>query len=178
LVHSIDGLPILRPLHRGFGACFKVLAMLSTPSWNAHTRLGWLTVFAWIINCAGPPAIISNIITALAAFNYETYQPKAWHTTLIMWGLILVPFVFNLWFRQLLNTFELLGGLLHISFFFASIITLAVLARRSTPDFVFNTLTTGQSGWTNPGVSWGLGLLTVTFAVSGAENGIHAHISN
>jgi choline transport protein len=43
------------------------------------------------------------------------------------------------------------------------------LARRSTPDFVFNTLTTGQSGWTNPGVSWGLGLLTVTFAVSGAE---------
>ena len=57
-------------------------------------------MFAWIINCAGPPAIISNIITALAVFNYETYQPKAWHTTLIMWGLILVPFVFNLWFRQ------------------------------------------------------------------------------
>jgi choline transport protein len=77
--------------------------------------------------------------------------------------------VFNLWFRQLLNTFELLGGLLHIIFFIASIITLVVLARRSTPDFVFNTLTTGQSGWTNPGVSWGLGLLTVTFAVSGAE---------
>jgi choline transport protein len=126
-------------------------------------------VFAWIINCAGPSAIISNIITALATFNYETYQPKAWHTTLIMWGLILVPFVFNLWFRQLLNTFELLGGLLHTIFFIASIITLAVLARRSTPDFVFNTLTTGQSGWTNPGVSWGLGLLTVTFAVSGAE---------
>ena len=98
--------------------------MLSTPGWNAHTRLGWLTVFAWIINCAGPPAIISNIITALAVFNYETYQPKAWHTTLIMWGLILVPFVFNLWFRQLLNTFELLGGLLHVIFFITSIITI------------------------------------------------------
>ena len=79
------------------------------------------------------------------------------------------PLCVNLWFRQLLNTFELLGGLLHIIFFIASIITLVVLAQRSTPDFVFNTLTTGQSGWTNPGVSWGLGLLTVTFAVSGAE---------
>ena len=146
--------------------CWRVL---SRPGRHAYMCLGWLTVFAWIINCAGPPAIISNIITALAAFNYATYQPKAWHTTLIMWGLILVPFVFNLWFRQLLNTFELLGGLLHIIFFIASIITLAVLAQRSTPDFVFNTLTTGQSGWTNAGVSWGLGLLTVTFAVSGAE---------
>jgi len=141
--------------------------MLSSYGWNAHESLGWLTVFAWVVNCAGPPAIISNIITALAVFNYETYQLKAWHITLIMWGLILVPFVFNLWFRQLLNSFELLGGLLHIIFFITSIITLVVLARRSTADFVFKTLTTGQVGWNNPGVCWGLGLLTVTFAVSG-----------
>jgi len=61
-----------------------------------------------------------------------------------------------LWFRQLLNTFELLGRLLHIVFFIASIITLAVLAQRSSLDFVFNTLTTGHSGWTNPGVGWAL----------------------
>jgi len=127
-----------------------------------------LTIFAWVNGAAGPPAIIANIITALAVFNYETYELKSWHTMLIMWGLILVPFMFNLWFRQLLNTFELVGGLLHIIFFISSIITLVVLARRSTADFVFNTLTTGQSGWNDPGVCWGLGLLTVTFAVSGA----------
>jgi hypothetical protein len=146
---------------------------MSSSGRNAHASLGWLTVFAWVVNCAGPPAIISNIITSLAVFNYSTYQPKAWHTTLIMWGLILVPFVFNLWFRQLLNIFELLGGLLHIIFFITSIITLVVLARRSTADFVFNTLTTGQSGWNNPGVCWGLGLLTVTFAVSGFDGVLH-----
>jgi len=156
-------------LRQGSGACFKVCSNDALIAWLECSRvsLGWLTVFAWVVNCAGPPAIISNIITALAVFNYDTYQLKAWHTTLIMWALILVPFVFNLWFRQLLNTLELLGGLLHIIFFITSIITLVVLARRSTPDFVFNTLTTGQSGWNNPGVCWGLGLLTVTFAVSG-----------
>ena len=168
-VRSIDGLPISHPLRLAFGVYFKVrYQRCSHCCFFAHTHLGWLTVFAWVVNCAGPPAIIANIITALAVFNYETYQLKSWHTMLIMWGLILVPFVFNLWFRQLLNTFELVGGLLHIIFFISSIITLVVLARRSTADFVFNTLTTGQSGWNNPGVSWGLGLLTVTFAVSGA----------
>jgi choline transport protein len=132
-------------------------------------RLGWLTVGAWTINTAGLPGIIANNIVGIALFHYENYQPKAWHKTLIMWGLIVIPFLCNLWFRQLLNTFELLGGIFHIIFFIASIITLAVLARRSTLDFVFNTLTTGQSGWTNPGVSWGLGLLTLTFAISGTQ---------
>jgi choline transport protein len=172
-VHSIDGLPTSHPLPRGSGDCFKVCGSDALIAWlelilRTDASLGWLTVFAWVVNCAGPPAIISNIITALAVFNYDTYELKTWHIMLIMWGLILVPFVFNLWFRQLLNAFELLGGLLHIIFFITSIITLIVLARRSTADFVFNTLTTGQSGWNNPGVCWGLGLLTVTFSVSGA----------
>ena len=130
-------------------------------------RLGWLTVGAWTINCAGVPAVIANTILGLAVFNYENYQPKAWHTTLIMWGLIVIPFVLNLFFRQLLTAFEILGGVCHIIFFIISILTLAVLARRSTPEFVFNTLTTGRSGWTDPGVSWGIGLLTLTFAISG-----------
>src|SRR5262249_4412239 len=86
----------------------------SLSGWNAHTRIGWLTVSAWTINCAGLPAIIANNIIGLALFHYENYQPKPWHTTLMMWGLIMVPFLFNLRFRQLLNTFELLGGICHI----------------------------------------------------------------
>jgi len=130
--------------------------------------LGWLTVGAWTIICAGNPAAIANTILGLAVFNYKNYQPRAWHTTLMMWGIIFIPFICNLWFRQLLNAFELLGGIFHLVFFISSIVTLAVTARRSTLSFVFGTLTTGQSGWTNPGVSWGIGLLTLTFAISGA----------
>ena len=129
--------------------------------------VGWLTVGAWTVVCAGTPGIVANLIIGVAIFNHDNYNPKPWHTTLLMWALIATPFLFNLWFKQLLNTVELLGGIFHIIFFIVSIITLAVLAQRSTVDFVFNTLTTGQSGWTNPGVCWGLGLLTLTFSISG-----------
>jgi choline transport protein len=107
------------------------------------------------------------MVTALATFNYDTYVPKPWHTTLIMWGFILVPVIFNFWFRKLINAIELLGGLFHFIFFIVSVITLIVSAQRSTPDFVFKTLTRGESGWDNPGVSFGLGLLTITYSVSG-----------
>jgi hypothetical protein len=46
---------------------------------SANTAPGWITIFAWVVNCAGPPAIIANMVTALATFNYETYVPKPWH---------------------------------------------------------------------------------------------------
>jgi choline transport protein len=84
-----------------------------------------------------------------------------------MWGLIIVPFVFNLWFKKLFNFVESLGGILHIVFFLCSMITLLALAKKSSSDYVFKTLTNDASGWENPGVAWGLGLLTITFSVNG-----------
>jgi len=88
---------------------------------------------------------------------------------LLMWAFIVGPAIFNFWFRKLVNAFELAGGVFHFIFFIVSIITLVVLAERSTPDFVFKTLTRGESGWNNPGVSFGLGLLTITYSVSGQQ---------
>lgn len=116
---------------------------------------------------ATPPALIANIVTALAIFNYDQYEPKNWHTTLIMWGLILVPVVFNVWRRRLLNPFEIMGGVFHVVFFITSVVTLIKMGRPSSSDYVFNTFTVGESGWSNRGVSWALGLLTITFSVSG-----------
>ena len=95
---------------------------------------------------------------------------------MIMWAFILIPLVFNLYFRKLLNTFETIGGILHVVFFIVTIITLAALAQRSTTDFVFKTLVTDVSGWTNPAVSFGIGLLTVVFPVAG-EIGVQLNFS-
>jgi len=109
-------------------------------------------------------------------FNNPNYNPASWHTAMIMWAFILIPLVFNLYFRKLLNTFETIGGILHVVFFIVTIITLAALAQRSTTDFVFKTLVTDVSGWTNPAVSFGIGLLTVVFPVAG-EIGVQLNFS-
>jgi hypothetical protein len=78
-----------------------------------------------------------------------------------MMAFILVPLHFNLYFRRVLNTLETIGSIVHVVFFIVTIITLSTLAEYSTTDYVFKTITTGISGWTNPGVSFGNGLLTV-----------------
>jgi amino acid transporter len=113
------------------------------------------------------------MITSLAIFNNEKYVPERWHTSLIMIAIMVVPFTFNLWFRKLLDAFEITGGILHICLFVVVIVVFVVFGPRSDPDFVFKTLTWEESGWNNKGVSWGLGLLSMTFSVTGADSVLH-----
>lgn len=128
---------------------------------------GWITVFAWLAASLGSPAINSQIITALVEFNYPGYVNRNWHTMLIMWPLIIIPFVLNLWVRKILNVWESVGGGLHFVAFFIYIAVLLALAKRSPNEFVWETLTVGQSGWENPALNFNLGLLTLTFSVCG-----------
>ena len=125
-----------------------------------------------MFNAAAGPATLANLVVGLVIFNNESYVPHRWHTAMLMWLFILIPYVFNFWFRKLLATLELIGGICHIVFFMINILTLAVLARRSTNDYVFKTLTHDVSGWTNPAVAWGIGLLTVVWPVSGNTSAI------
>ncbi|KAF2467217.1 amino acid transporter [Lindgomyces ingoldianus] len=145
------------------------------PKFNRFFGLmqGWITVFAWICSCTSNPALISNVVVGLAIFNNPEYTPQRWHVTLIMWAITIFPFLGNFWFRKLLNPLEAVGAICHVVFFIVSIITLVVLAQRSSVDFVFKTLTNDVSGWTNPAVAWGIGLLTVTYPLTGFDGVLH-----
>ena len=133
---------------------------------------GWVTVFAWITTTAASPAYLSNIVQGLVIFNYESYEPQRWHGTLIMWGFILMPVVWNFYFRKMLNTFEMIGGVCHAVFFLVSVITLLVLAQCSPANYVFGTLTHDLSGWTDPCIAWGIGLVTVAFPITSKPSGL------
>lgn len=139
------------------------------PKYNRFFGLmqGWITTFAWICSCTSNPALISNIIASLASFNNVEYVPQRWQSTLIMWALTTCPFIGNFWLPRFINMLETAGVICHVSFFFASIVTLAVLAEKSSVSYVFHTLTHDASGWKNPTVAWGLGLLTVTYPLTG-----------
>ncbi|KAK0109940.1 hypothetical protein ONS95_002607 [Cadophora gregata] len=133
----------------------------------------WITVWAWITATAASPAYLSNIVTSLVIFNYPEYEPKRWHGTLLMWGFVLIPVVWNLWCRKMLNTLEMIGGICHLLFFLVSIITLIVMADHSSPGFVFNNLWHEFSGWSNPGVAFSIGIITVTFPITAFDGVIH-----
>ena len=99
--------------------------------------------------------------------NSPTYVPERWHSTLLMWAFLTIPVLCNIWGRKLLKAVEITGGVLHIVFFIVTVTTLAVMARRSTAEFVFTESWFGASGWTSEGVQWCIGLLSITSVLTG-----------
>jgi choline transport protein len=81
-----------------------------------------------------------------------------------MWAATVVPFITNLWFRKIITPLEAFGAMCHVGLFSASIITLRVLGKHSTVEYVFHTLTN------DPAVAWGIGLLTMTYPLTGKPN--------
>ena len=83
-----------------------------------------------------------------------------------MWAFTAFSFAVNVWGIQILPLLQLFGGIFHVVFFIALSVPLILLAPRSTPDFVFKTVMS-EGGWQNDGISWCIGMLTVTYCFLG-----------
>lgn len=86
---------------------------------------------------------------------------------------MIVPVLINVFARKLLAPFETLGIIMHLSFLPIFIIVLVVLAPHSSPSFVFTDFIGDQSGWTNKGVIFSIGLLTSTYTFTGFDGPLH-----
>ena len=73
----------------------------------------------------------------------------------------------------MLAPFEIFGMICHVIFLPIYIVVLVCLAPRSSSSFVFTDFITDQSGWTNPGVVFSIGLLTATYTFTGLDGALH-----
>lgn len=98
--------------------------------------------------------------------NHPEYVPQRWHATLLMWAVLVLNYGINVFGIRLLPALQLLGGIFHVAFFVMLVVPLVLLAPRSTPAFVF-TQTINEGGYSSDGISWCIGLLTVTYCFLG-----------
>ena len=132
-----------------------------------------MTVFAWITCTAASPAYLAQGAQALIALNKASYTPRPWHTTLLTSAFVIPPVVANLWFKKLVNWMETIGAIGHGVFWVVTMITLGVAGLRSSNTFVWATLTDDLSGWTQPGIAFGIGLLPVAFPITAFDGVLH-----
>ncbi|EFW18818.1 amino acid permease 2 [Coccidioides immitis H538.4] len=133
---------------------------------------GWITWFAWVSLLAGVANTTANMIQGLAIINYPNYQPERWHLTMIMFAMLIIEGLMNMYTFWLIPWVELLAGILHIVLFIVFVVVLVCLAPRHTADFVF-AKGASASGWNNRYVSWNLGLLTPTWGFVGFDGAVH-----
>lgn len=128
---------------------------------------GWITVFAWQATATSVVYLAATQIQGLMILNYPGYHAERWHGTLLMWAIISLMLIINIWGIRLLPMVELIGGICHIVFFIMILITLVVLSPRQPASFVFTEFI-NSSGWSSDTVSWCIGLLTVVYSLVGS----------
>ncbi len=115
---------------------------------------------------AGVANTSAYMLQSLAEANYPGYVGKPYHVTLIIFALLIVEGLMNMYTWFLIPWFELVAGVLHIILFIIFVVVLVTLSPRHTNDFVFFKQY-ADSGWTNKFVSFNLGLMTPTWGFVG-----------
>ena len=75
------------------------------------------------------------MIQALIIFNDETYEPMAWHATLLYWAVILIAVLVNILGISVFPHIETLAFIFHVCFFFVLLVPLVYLSPQSTARF-------------------------------------------
>lgn len=127
---------------------------------------GWITVFAWQAAATSICFLVATQIQGLIVLNYPNYVFERWHGTLLMWAVMIITFGVNVYAIKILPALQLVGGIFHVTFFVAIVVPLVLLSPRSTPQFVFTELL-NKGGWESDGISWCIGLLSVTYCFLG-----------
>jgi choline transport protein len=122
-------------------------------------------VFAWQTAVTSVIFLVATQIQGVVVLNYPNYEYQRWHGTLLAWAVMIFSFAVNVYWIKILPLIQLVGGICHVTFFIALIIPLVLLSPRSTAEFVF-TEHLNKGGWSD-GLSWCIGLLTVTYCFLG-----------
>lgn len=133
---------------------------------------GWITWFAWVSTLAGVANTTAYMLQSLIAANYPNYVAEAWHMTLIIFALLILEGLMNMYTWFLIPWFELLAGVLHILLFIIFVVVLVTLAPKHSAEFVFFKQDS-ESGWNNPFVSFNLGLWSCTWGFVGFDGAVH-----
>ena len=120
--------------------------------------------------CTQVTFLEGTIVQGLIALNDETYIPQGWHGTLLAYAILAIPLFANIFARRVLAPLEIMGGIVHIALFVVFVAVLVAMSPRSSSHFVFETTFTGQSGYSNAGAQWCIGLLSGAFPLSGMSH--------
>jgi hypothetical protein len=123
---------------------------------------GWMSTLSWQAGTASGSFLTGTIIQALITVNNPDYSPTNWQGTLLVFAMVLVLFVANIWGAKNLPLAQNLLLVVHIFGFFAVIIVLWVLAPRNTAEIVF-TQFTNEGGWSTMGLSLMVGQISAIY---------------
>lgn len=124
---------------------------------------------------ASAPFLAGTMIQGLLVLNYspDSYTFERWHGTLLYWAILAFSALVNIYGSRALPIIENLTMALHVMLFFVLLIVMCVVSpTKNSAAFVFGNFQ-NQSGWSNDGIAWCIGLLSSCYVLIGYDGATH-----
>ena len=131
---------------------------------------GWLSVISWQSIIAIDSYIVGVIIQGLIVINNDSYDPKRWQSTLLIFASVIGIAAFNVFAAKHLPLAEGIFVACHVFAFFPVIITLLVMAPKQSAHAVFASFTDNGAGWPDLGLAVLVGQVSTMFVVLGESD--------
>jgi hypothetical protein len=128
---------------------------------------GWITVFGWQAVSGSAPFLAGTMIQGLLVLNNPNYVFERWHGTLLYWAVLAVALTVNVLAARFLPTLELITMALHVGLYIVFLVAMLVLAPTKASAATVFTQFTNNSGWSNNGVAWYIGMLSAAYVLVG-----------
>ncbi|KAJ5733453.1 amino acid transporter [Penicillium malachiteum] len=149
----------------------SILAPKSSTRFFSHIT-GCICIIAWTAGSTGTIYTAGSIFQSTFAINHPNYDPKGWHVTLIMWGLLLICSIFSMWLGMILPVLEVFIGIVHVLGFFAFLIPIVYLGPRADVKSVF-VQTFNFGGWSDVTLAAFVGLKGTISMFLGTDGVVH-----
>ncbi|KAH7151160.1 fungal-specific transcription factor domain-containing protein [Fusarium sp. MPI-SDFR-AT-0072] len=146
-----------------------------SPKYTCCWALPWLNWRqGWIASAGSAPFLAGTQIQGLLVLNYpDSYVFQRWHGTLLFWAVLLGSACICIFCSNKLPLIEKLTLVLHVTFFIAIIVTMAVTSpTKHSAEWVFSHFE-NNSGWGNNAVAWSIGLLSSCYVLIGYDGATH-----
>ncbi|KAK1515847.1 uncharacterized protein CCOS01_13045 [Colletotrichum costaricense] len=173
---SAMSLAELASIHPTAGGQYHFVAYLSpgrrgpVNSWFA----GYITTLGWVALAGSAPFLAGTQIQGLLILNYpDSYTSERWHGTLLYWAILLGSALVCIFCSNILPLLEKITMTLHVGFYLVILIVMAVVSpTKHSASFVFATFE-NNSGWSNDGIAWCIGLLSCCYVLAGYDGATH-----
>jgi choline transport protein len=146
------------------GGQYHWVSEFAPPRWQKPLSYmtGWMSTLSWQAGIASGSFLTGTIIQALITVNNPSYSPENWQGTLLVFSMVLVLFIANIWGAKSLPMLQNILLVVHCFGFFAVIIVLWVLAPRNSAKKVFTEFT-NEGGWSTMGLSLMVGQISAIY---------------
>jgi choline transport protein len=164
---------ILQLYHR-----YGPLEIFQRPEGLELIAVGWLTVIGWIAALTSTCFFVSDLVLQLATLNNpDTYVRENWHTTLLLWAVLMLCVFINVFISGALPTIEVVVLVMHVLGFFGILVPLVYLSPyHNTAKTVFTTFN-NKGQWPTQALAFFVGLQGNALAFVGTDSVVHVSMS-